>query len=355
MRLSNRIVLIALAFVFMGTALAHAQKKLTNTLVITRPSEHLVVLSTAVDRANQTLTIQGLGFGAQPPQVWCETYLMTVMSATDSQLVVFLPGGVPDGTHLLTVVRGPSDKDRASFHMTVGTPGQGPAGAAGPAGSVGPAGPKGDTGAVGPAGAVGPKGDTGAVGPKGDTGAVGPKGDTGAAGPQGQAGSTGLQGETGAAGSAGPVGPAGPAGPVGPAGSTRAAGPAGPQGQVGAAGPQGNTGATGSQGAQGPQGPQGLMGPLGPQGVPGISGHQIVYTALTTLTLNGNATTTMNATCPVGKNVISGGYESSVGAWILHPVASFPPAVNMWRVTLRLSQDAAATFQFRVYAVCATT
>ena len=92
MRLSKRIVLIALAFVFMGTALAHAQKKLTNTLVITRPSEHLVVLSTAVDRANQTLTIQGLGFGAQPPQVWCETYLMTVMSATDSQLVVFLPG-----------------------------------------------------------------------------------------------------------------------------------------------------------------------------------------------------------------------------------------------------------------------
>ena len=29
----------------------------------------------------QTLTVQGVGFGAQAPQVWCESYLMTVISA----------------------------------------------------------------------------------------------------------------------------------------------------------------------------------------------------------------------------------------------------------------------------------
>jgi hypothetical protein len=39
---------------------------------------------------------------------------------------------------------------------------------------------------------------------------------------------------------------------------------------------------------------------------------------------------------------------------VLHPLASFPPTVDSWRVTLRLSQDTNATIQFRVYAVCAT-
>ena len=97
------------------------------------------------------------------------------------------------------------------------------------------------------------------------------------------------------------------------------------------------------------------MGPLGPQGLPGVSGYQQVWTAMTTVTLAGNTTRTMDVTCPVGKNVVSGGYDSSIGAWVLHPVASYPVAANVWRVTLRLSQDVPATFQFRVYAVCAAS
>jgi hypothetical protein len=97
------------------------------------------------------------------------------------------------------------------------------------------------------------------------------------------------------------------------------------------------------------------MGPLGPQGIPGVSGYQIVFTALTVVTINGNSTTTLTATCPAGKNVIGGGYESSVGAWVLHPVSMFPPAIDSWRVTLRLSQVPAATFSFRVYAICAAS
>jgi hypothetical protein len=59
----------------------------------------------------------------------------------------------------------------------------------------------------------------------------------------------------------------------------------------------------------------------------------------------------MTVTCPVGKRVLGGGYESSTG-FVLHPVASYPPTVDSWKVTLRLSQDT-ATIQFRVYAVCA--
>jgi hypothetical protein len=315
MRLTNRTVLAALAFVLMGSTIAHAQKKLTIASLLTtvKSSADLVIFSTVVDRANQTLTIQGQGFGTQPPQVWCESYSMTVLSATDSQLVVFLPAGVPDGTHLLTVVRGPAERDRAAFHAHVGTPGQGPAGPAGQAG------PKGD---VGP---VGPKGDAGAVGPKGDTGAAGSKGDTGATGPQGPAG---------------------------------AAGAAGPKGDTGATGPQGVQGPAGLPGVQGPTGPQGLtgpQGPVGPQGPAGIiTGHQVVSTALSTVTLTGVQSTTASATCPAGKRVFGGGYETT-GTSVLQTVSMYPTTMTTWSVTLRHNQpDATATFGFRVYAVCST-
>ncbi len=298
MRLSNRTVLAALAFVLMGSTMAHAQKKLTiaSLLPTVKSSGELVILSTAVDRANQTLTIEGQGFGSQPPQVWCETYSMTVLSATDSQLVVFLPAGVPDGTHLVTVVRGPAEKDRASFNAHVGTPGQGPAGPAGPKGDIGPAGAKGDPGAVGPAGSEGPAGPAGPAGPKGDTG------------------------------------------------------PAGPQGA------QGPTGLPGAQGLTGPAGLPGPQGPVGPQGPAGIvTGHQVVSTALSQVTLTGAQSTTAAASCPIGKRVVGGGYETTGGPAI-HPVSMHPQTVSSWTVTLRVSQPeiSATTFGFRVYAVCAT-
>jgi hypothetical protein len=162
-------------------------------------------------------------------------------------------------------------------------------------------------------------------------------------------------------GPAGAVGPQGAMGPVGPAGSIGPQGNAGPTGATGAVGAKGDTGATGSKGdtgatgATGATGPLGLLGPLGPQGLPGVSGYQIVSTAPMIVSLNGNSTTTLSATCPSGKNVIGGGYESSTGAFVLHPVAMFPLAPDTWRVTLRLSQTTAQTFTFRVYAICAAS
>jgi hypothetical protein len=334
MRLSNRTAFTALVFVLMGTALAQAQKQQAATVTVSNSPQQLVVLSTTVDRVNQTLTIQGLSFGSAAPQVWCETNLMTVISATDTDLVVFLPAAVPDGTHLLSVIRGPSQTDRGYFNMNIGTPGRGPAGPAGPAG------PKGYTGAIGP------KGDTGVAGPKGDTGAAGPKGDAGVAGP------VGPQGDVGPAGPAGPTGPVGPQGEVGPAGAT---GAVGPKGDTGATGPKGDTGATGATGAQGPMGPQGFMGPMGPQGLPGISGFQIAGNS-TTVSVPGNSTTTLAATCPAGKIAIAGGYDSSTGGgtFALAPVASYPSAPDTWRVTLRVSGiSSAVVVTFRVYAICA--
>lgn len=310
MRMSNRTVVTALAFVFMGSTLAQAQgpKKLLANLTTASQTRELVILSTAVDRANQTLTIDGQGFGFEPPQVWCETHSMTVLSATDNQLVVFLPGGVPDGTHLLTIVRGPSDKDRASFNMHVGTPGQGPAGPAGPKGDAGPAGERGDMGPAGPKGDAGSQGAAGAAGAKGDAGPAGPKGDTGAAGPAGATGATGPQG---------------PAGVQGPAG---------------------------------PQGPQGAQGPVGPQGAAGLTGYQMVSSALFTQQLTGSQAVTTTLPCLGGRRVLGGGFDTIPGAANVQVVSSYASSFDTWKVTLRVNQDAASvvSIQYRVYAVCAT-
>jgi len=72
-----------------------------------------------------------------------------------------------------------------------------------------------------------------------------------------------------------------------------------------------------------------------------------------TLNLIADQQSTMDVTCPVGKRVFGGGYETSANA-IVHTLASFPPTQSSWRVTIRLSQPTAATVLFRVYAVCAT-
>ena len=89
MRLSSRTLLTALLLVILGTDFAYAQSQKSNG----NSSKQLMVLSTSVDRANQTLTIQGSAFGSQPPQVWCETYQMTVISATDTSWWCFCQPG----------------------------------------------------------------------------------------------------------------------------------------------------------------------------------------------------------------------------------------------------------------------
>ncbi len=143
----------------------------------------VLILSAVADRASETLTIRGLHFGNQPPRVFCETEDMTVLSATDAQLVVILPAAVPDGTYLLTVVRGPSENDRDVFHMAIQTPTV----------ITGPGGPPGPAGAPGEAGPAGPAGPAGAIGPTGPQGPIGLPGLPGPAGPAGPAGLSGTQ------------------------------------------------------------------------------------------------------------------------------------------------------------------
>ncbi|HEY7791513.1 MAG TPA: IPT/TIG domain-containing protein [Vicinamibacterales bacterium] len=179
---------------------------------------------------------------------------LTVISATDDQVVVTLPAGTAPGDYALVVATGNGQPEIASWDLTLGAVGaQGPKGDQGVQGPIGPMGPIGPQGPQGVPGPVGPQGPTGLTGPQGPTG---PKGDAGPAGPQGPTGLTGPQG---------PTGLTGPQGSIGPKGDT---GPAGPQGL------KGDVGATGLAGAQGPKGDVGPAGPQGLQGPGGVRGFQ---------------------------------------------------------------------------------
>jgi hypothetical protein len=345
----NRRRVLSLVLILCAGSVVHAQRSAPRMLSTESPSaSQLVILSASVDRASETLTINGLNFGPTAPQVFSEWKAMQVLSATDSKVVVRLPAATPEGTYLLTIARGSSPNDRDVFNMAVEAPNAvaGPMGPAGPVGPMGPAGPQGPQGLQGP---QGPQGEAGAVGPKGDAGAVGPQG---AAGPQGEVGPTGPSGPTG------PMGPKGDTGAAGPMGDTGPAGPTGPKGDMGAAGAKGDPGPVGPDGPQGMVGPQGPEGPAGPQGPAGVSGVEVVFAlnpALTAATVAGFGTFTGSVACPSGKYVIAGGYESLNNAGFLLPYASYPTSATTWRVMLRNTGSASVSnVQVRVYAVCAT-
>ena len=410
MVMTKRALLLSLALVVVACPLAYAESPSAKAA---KHPEAVLILGAIADRPHATMTIRGVGFGDRAAQVWCEEYPLTIISWRDEEIVVHVPAAMPDGSYLLTVIRGEGQKDRDVFAAAlqgvtapsagakgdVGPQGpvgpQGETGPVGPRGEIGPAGPKGDTGSIGPkgdagaAGPAGPKGEMGAAGAKGDAGAAGVRGETGATGPVGPQGDPGLrgpQGETGPQGLAGPQGPegpqgpqglmgpqglagadgvpgaAGPTGPAGPqgllgpqgaAGATGLPGPQGTPGVAGPAGPQGVAGPVGASGPMGPMGPFGPMGPAGPQGDPGVSGYEIVVSPLTTVSINGNQTTALTASCPAGKIAIGGGFDYSGNVAPVTPVASFPSAPDTWRVHIRLSQVTAATVQGRVFAVCA--
>lgn len=341
----------------------------------------VVITSGSVDRANDRVVLRGQNFGDSAPMVYCETYPLTVLDASDTELVAWFPGAVPQGTYLFTVVRGRgnSELERNVFFVSVppvqaagsGTPG--PQGPAGPAGATGPAGPAGATGPAGPAGPVGPAGPSGPTGPAGPVGPVGPagpKGDVGAAGPVGPAGAVGPVGPAGPVGPSGPAGADGPAGPAGPAGPQGLqgfqglqgergdAGPAGPIGPVGPAGPAGPQGVQGPQGPQGPMGPFGPQGPQGPAGQNGVSGYQKVLSELANTSLNPGTSSFFVVLCPAGKQPVGGGFEVFGGSGAqLSLIASHPydnsPTVG-WRVQLRNNTSAMVTTTVRVYGVCQT-
>lgn len=177
---ASRLFAIAI-FVICATPLVEAQ----------RSDQQLIILSAVADRPNERLTIRGMNLGVSAPSVLAEEQPMTVLSATETEIVVMLPSAIPDGTYRLTVARGKGAVERDTFHVAIHSPSQGPAGPAGATGAPGPAGPQGQAGLDGVAGPQGPAGPAGAIGPMGPMGPQGPAGPAGIGGTG--AGLTGVE------------------------------------------------------------------------------------------------------------------------------------------------------------------
>ena len=95
MRQSKRqIVATVVLFVLLGMS----------RIVTAGPDKQLVVLSASLNRATETLILKGQNFGSSPA-VFCELLPMTVLSATDTQLVVYFPASMPEGSFLITISR----------------------------------------------------------------------------------------------------------------------------------------------------------------------------------------------------------------------------------------------------------
>ena len=276
------------------------------------PKGQLMVLAAHLDRAQETLILEGLNFGQQAPTVYCESYEMRVTGSTNRRLVVHFPAAIPDGMYRFTIVSGPSQQDRDVFYVNAATTNsvEGPQGPPGPTGPQGPAGPEGPAGAQGAAGPAGPAGPAGAVGP------VGP---------------------------AGAMGPVGPVGPAGPTGATGAMGPAGP---------------AGAQGPAGPAGAPGLPGANGTNGTNGISDYEFrSATSVPFVAQQFFGVAPIQVACQIPGNApIAGGYEILTGDR-LTVVSSLPvrdTTLTGWRVVVRNVFTAGGiAAQVRVHVICA--
>jgi hypothetical protein len=95
---------------------------------------------------------------------------------------------------------------------------------------------------------------------------------------------------------------------------------------------------------------------MGPQGPPGLTGQQVVSTGSLSVTLQVDETKLMEVSCLTNQRVFGGGWEVTPPANTVvsvYPLASFAPTQTKWRVVVKNSQSTAATFNLRVYAVCA--
>ena len=71
-----------------------------------------------VDIAGNQITIEGVGFGGDP-MVTFDNQSLSLLSSSDSKITARLERAPPAGTHLLTVVGGPST---LLFDVTIGSP-----------------------------------------------------------------------------------------------------------------------------------------------------------------------------------------------------------------------------------------
>jgi hypothetical protein len=135
-----------------------------------------VINSATVNYSTNVLTVTGQNFTAAGPTVTAtlNAIPLSLLSASNTQLVANLPAGLRPGTYRLTVTNSASPNQPGNADLTIGAVGpigpQGPPGPQGAQGALGPSGPTGPSGATGPAGAIGPQGPAGATGARGEQG-----------------------------------------------------------------------------------------------------------------------------------------------------------------------------------------
>jgi len=160
----------------------------------------------------------------------------------------------------------------------------------------------------------------------------------------------------------GPQGPPGADGNDGAPGADGNDGAPGADGNDGAPGANGNDGAPGADGndgAPGADGNDGAPGADGNDGAPGLSGYEIVSTS-STVTISTGTTTFLSVTCPIGKEVLGGGYQigslSTGEASTLFITENHPLGDSIWIVGIvKTVGTSPATFTYLVFAQCANT
>ncbi len=122
-RLSFRLFIAAVLTLGATTAL-QAQKKGTGALELAPTQDkQLVIYSATTNRVSETITIRGVNFDGGTPQVQLQDFLLTVLSATPQEIVVYLPSAVGDGSYLMVVSKGTRSLDRDVFNVTCYQPG----------------------------------------------------------------------------------------------------------------------------------------------------------------------------------------------------------------------------------------
>jgi hypothetical protein len=142
-----------------------------NSSTVQAQSAAPVITSAQVNTVTGQLTITGTGFGAAQT-VQLGSQFPTVVSSTNTSVIVALPANLNPGSYALVVTNATTNQT-GSFVVAIG--------------AVGPTGPQGPIGLIGATGATGPAGPIGATGP------VGPQGPSGPTGPMGPGGINGIQ------------------------------------------------------------------------------------------------------------------------------------------------------------------
>ena len=126
------------------------------------------------------------------------------------------------------------------------------------------------------------------------------------------------------------------------------------QGVPGSNGINGADGAPGTNGTNGVKGDPGLKGDPGNNGTNGVSGY-LVQTSQQSGSAAPGATVTAIPRCPVGKKILSAGYEFTDGAQAFRASQSYPLVAvdGAWVLALTNDSSSAATYALNLYAVCA--